>query len=150
MLLQKQPNPYSCTATSWAMVLGIPVTKLFVELGHDGGEICRPDQPEPKNRRGFHPQELIRITGGYAVTPIELFPVLNGLTLDQMNNWWYFRHIIKCCRGVIEGQGHHCKHAVAFERGLIYDPAGEIYKYSRKECERRDFYTQCAWRFYDL
>ena len=151
MILQKQPNGWSCAPTAWAMAFNVPVTTIIQALGHDGGLIQWPDKPEPKCRKGFHFQEFVRIalTHCNAVTPVELFPVLDDVALIFDDNWNFFNNIIQTSRGVIEGQGHFCKHAVAYEYGLIYDPAGEIYPYSREACEQRDFYSQCAWRLTD-
>ena len=151
MRLTCQPNLWTCTPTSFAMVFGTPLKQVLESIGHDGSKIEWPDEPEPKCRRGFHPQELVRLAHdlGYSATPIELFPVLNNISVVQEDYWadtWsYFYSIIQNNTGVIEGQGHRCRHCVAYCNGYIYDPMGEIYPYSREACESRDFYTQCAW-----
>ena len=152
MILQRQPNSWSCAPTAWAMAFNCPVEEVIRELGHDGSRVQWPDEPEPKRRRGFHSQEFVRLAlkHNYSVMPIELFPVLNDLTLEWGDNFEYFKNIIRSSFGVIEGQGHRCKHAVAYDHGLVYDPAGRVYPYSKKECEAQDFYTQCAWRFHEV
>jgi len=148
MILQRQPNLWTCTPTAWAMAIPLSLEQVLKEIGHDGSKIQRPDEPEPRCRRGFHPQELVRVAlkHGRSVTYVELFPVLNGLVLDQLDNWNYFKHLIQTSYGVIDGQGYCCNHSVAYSFGLIYDPAGEIYLYSKEACEKRGFFTQCLWR----
>jgi hypothetical protein len=143
------------------MALSLPVEQIIKELRHDGSEIRWPNEPEPKCRQGFHPQELVYIAlqHNYASVPIELFPVLNDWPIDfgdssdvdRRWHWSRFRHTIATCFGIIEGQSSKLlKHAVAYDRGVIYDPAGVIYDYSKEACEFNDFYTLCAWRLYAI
>ena len=46
------------------------------------------------------------------------------------DNWARFTRVIQHSRGVIEGVGRHCGHAVAYEHGRIFDPDGHEYDYS--------------------
>jgi hypothetical protein len=153
MRLQIKPQRHLCLPTSFAMALDIPVAALLDEVGHDGSEIVFPDLPEPSCRRGFHVQELIDVAlrRRFAVTPVELFPVLahtdtRHRTL-RLDNWWRFESVLRNSRGVLDGTGCHCGHAVAYDHGHIFDPDGRDYDYSRGACEARNFFTRCAWRF---
>jgi len=140
---------------AFAMALEIPVGELLEELGHDGSELVFPNLPEPACRRGFHIQELVHVAlrRGFALTPVELFPVLESADGKQTqailyrdNNWKRFADILTASRGVIDGAGFRFRHMVAYDRGRIFDPKGHIYDYTRIACEARQFYTRCAWR----
>src|SRR5688572_18522714 len=89
MNLQVKPNPWSCSITAFAMAIDRPVQELVDLIGHDGSEVVFKGYPEPTNRRGFHFQECIEacLHLGFAVTPIELFPVLQSTA----NSKGYFR-----------------------------------------------------------
>ena len=78
MRLLRKPERWMCLPTSFAMVLDLPLSAIFDEIGHDGSQIIWPDLPEPTCRRGFHPQELIHVclNHGHAATRVELYPVL--------------------------------------------------------------------------
>ena len=170
LTLQVKPERWTCIATSFAMVLGIPVSEFIQDLGHNGSSIIWPSHPEPNCRRGHHIQECIAVcvNRGYAVTPIELFPTILrpplfvktaalGPTEVELSkpvlfggepdfNWVRFVELIKNSEGVLTGYGRTCHHAVANSYGRIYDPDGEQYEYSREACEQRHFYTQCLWK----
>jgi len=155
MLLQLKPERWMCVPTAFAMALDVPVADLLAAVGHDGSKITFPGLPEPTCRRGFHIQELIAValSRGFAVTPVELFPViasadgrLTHTVLYPDNNWRRFTDAIRHSRGVIEGGGIRCGHTVAYDHGRIYDPDGPVYDYSRIACEGHQFYTRCAWR----
>ena len=146
------------------MVLDIPVADFFGLIGHDGSQIAFPVLPDPMARRGLHIQECIAacVRLGYAVTPIELFPVIrptlaNGhaphkedlvvlFGEDELANWKRFEQTIKTSTGVLEGIGRRCLHAVAYDRGTIFDPDGDQYAYSHPACESRGFHPRRAWR----
>jgi len=94
---------------------------------------------------------------GYAVTPIELFPAIQSTTPGENNiavlfgddesaNWHRFKQAIKTSTGVLEGIGRRCLHAVAYDRGTIFDPDGDQYAYSHPACESRGFHPRRAWR----
>jgi hypothetical protein len=167
MELQIKPNRWSCTPTAFAMVLGVPVSRLLEWTGHDGSEQLFAGLPQPACRRGHHIQELIEVCLrlGYSVTPIELFPQIaatpqrtGGLILPEHRaevvifgnspdvNWRRFDSAISTGRGVITGMGRNCGHAVAYDYGTIYDPDGRWYDYCREACECRGFHVQCAWQ----
>jgi len=159
MRLQTKPNPWSCIGTAFAMVLDIPVADLFGLVGHDGSEIAFPALPDPMARRGLHIQECINasVKLGYAVTPVELFPVIRATTPsaeeivvffgdDGLANWQRFEQTIRGSAGVRDGTGRQCFHAVAYDDGTIFDPDGDEYTYSRAACESRIFHPRRAWR----
>ena len=150
MLLQRKPSRWTCLPVSFAMALGIAVEDIFEELGHDGSLIQWPDLPEPMCRRGFHIQEMIHIAlrRGFAVTPFELAPVLaiydKRYYFDA--KWTAFADQVADSIGVLEGEGVHTRHAVAYYYGQIFDPDNGVYPYSKDACEERHFYANCAWR----
>ena len=154
MRLQRQPNRWSCLPTAFAMALDIPVQTFLGYLGHDGSEVVFPTESEPACRRGFHVQKCIDVALrlGYAVTPIELFPqhapALDvtpvTITFGQPNER-RFAAFIDAGRGVITGVSGNHGHAVAYEHGYIYDPAGHVYRYSLAACESHGLIGNCLW-----
>ncbi len=145
------------------MVLDIPVADFFGLAGHDGSQKAFPMLPDPMARRGLQIQECIAacLELGYAVTPIELFPVIrptstNGhepcqnlvvlLGDDESANWRRFEDTFEGSTGVLEGVGRRCLHAVAYDHGTIFDPDGDGHPYSRRACESRGFRPRRAWR----
>jgi len=156
MELQQRPEPWMCMPLAFAMALDMPVAELLAAIGHDGSKVVFPSLPEPLCRRCFHIQELIQvaIARGFAVTPVELFPVLQPTAAGPFqrtilypdNNWQRFAETIQASRGVIDGTGARLGHMVAYNPGRIYDPKGPVYNYSRLACEAHQFYTRCAWR----
>jgi len=156
---QRKPTPWSCIGTAFAMVLDIPVSDLYGIVGHDGSEIAFPALPDPMARRGLHIQECVAacLKLGYAVTPAELFPVIQSPTPGENNilvlfgddesaNWERFGQTITTSTGVLEGVGRRCLHAVAYHHGAIFDPDGDQYVYSGPACESRGFHLRRAWR----
>ena len=82
-----------------------------------------------------------------------MFPVLRAtpdgaehVVAYPDDNWVRFTRVIEHSRGVIEGVGRRCGHAVAYEHGHIFDPDGYEYDYSREACQQRGFLTQHLWR----
>ena len=159
MRLQTKPNPWSCVGSAFAMVLDIFTADFFGLVGHDGSQIAFPMVPDPMARRGLHIQECIAtcVKLGYAVTPVELFPVIRATPPheedivvlfgdDEAANWHRFEETIKTSTGVLEGIGRRCLHAVAYDRGTIFDPDGDQYVYSHPACKSRGFHPRRAWR----
>ena len=151
MQLLLKPNGWTCLATSFAMALDVSYKELFARIGHDGSQILA-QYCDPYQRRGHHIQECIEaaLTLGYSVTPVELFPVLSspiwGNHVVEFDcNWERFERHAHENRGVITGAGVSCGHAVAFDRGHVYDPDGWVYAFSKERCEQRRFYPQCLW-----
>jgi len=156
MELQQRPEPWMCMPLSFAMALDMPVGDLLAAIGHDGSEIVFPSLPDPLCRRCFHVQEPIQValSRGLAVTPVELFPVLQPTEVGPFHktvlytdgNWRRFEAVIQASRGVIDGTGARFGHTVAYDHGRIYDPRGPVYDFSRLACEAHHFYARCAWR----
>ena len=69
------------------MVLDIPTADFFGIVRHDGSQKAFPMLPDPMSRRGLHIQECIAacLKLGYAVTPVELFPVIRATLLEGQN-----------------------------------------------------------------
>jgi hypothetical protein len=161
MHLQLKPNRWSCLLTSFAMAFDIPVRELCNLVGHDGSQVLWPGLPEPTRRRGFHPHEftLVALRRGWAVTPLELVPAMHPTKEAAVEpvlyggsgrtsypaNWSIFTNLIHTSLGVITGVGRKSGHAVAYDRGQIYDPDGSAYEYTRAAAETRGFYTHCLW-----
>ena len=155
------------------MALDMPAADLLEQIGGGWKTHAFENLPVPYCYRGVHIQELILIAleQGYAVTPIELFPqtsspkaidpvthkayhdvtVFHGETEEV--NWRIFNNTVLTCFGIITGriapnmtrfQRHH---AVAFNKGTIFDPSSGAFLYSVRKCELRYFYSNTAWRF---
>lgn len=128
----KSPNRWSCLATSFAMVLDVPLEELIEEIGHDGSEVIFPDLPEPLRRRAFHVQELIdcAIRRGVSVTPIEGLPAASPdsrhtITLPQRDPSRRLRDYLVFHKGVLTGLSQSGNpHAVAWlgDDRCYYDP----------------------------
>lgn len=173
MKLQRSPEPGLCILTAFAMALNMPAEELLTRIGDGWKTLAFPNLPMPQCWRGIHVQELILVAleKGFAVTPIELFPqgappqAIDPVTrkayrdvvifhgADEQANWDIFNNIVMFCSGVITGQispgmtRYQRGHAVAFERGAIFDPSTDAFLYSAHECESRNFYSNTAWRF---
>lgn len=164
MKLQKQPTRWSCAPTAFAMAMDLDVAYLMEVVGHDGGEIIFPDLPEPMCRRGFHVSELTNaaLLLGYSATPVELFPSVQStplpshpsrdFTIEYMaGNWTTFQHHIRVSAGVLECRTiGAAQHAVAYSTGMIFNPSGIIFPYSRDNCESRGLFTFRLWRIESL
>lgn len=158
MQLQIKPTPWSCLATSFAMALDIPLEKFFEYVGHDGSRIVT-SLPEPGNRAGIHVQEAIDVCWllGRTATPFELMPQSINRPGDPARlisfgepfpneNWFRFNTHLASGRGVLECQGRKWGHAVAFDRGRIFDPDGHEHDYSRELLEARGLFMTRLWR----
>ena len=142
MRRQQQPNSWSCLATSFAMVLDIPLKQLIEECGHDGSAIHWPSLGNPFCRRGFHIQELIRIAynHGVGMVPFEAKPTSRppmddrAISVNVADIWEIMEGNIgvligeTCC-----GNGH----AMAWNGRRVFDPSGIIT--SRYDLHNRDF-----------
>ncbi len=171
MKLQRTPARGLCILASFAMALNVPAQELLDRIGDEWQTLAFPGLPVPYCWRGVHIQELILLAleYGYAVTPIELLPqttspqilnprtrqpyrkvvVLRGETEEA--NWRVFRRTIMDCSGVLTGAltllRFNRGHAVAFEKGVIFDPDNDAFMYSTQQCETRNFFANCIWRF---
>ena len=143
---------WECMSYSFCMALGMTPAEFYATIGHNGSDIIFPGLPDPMCRRGVHVNECVHVALwlGYSVTPFQLVPVIaanNGRRTFVMDPLLGpFDHWINTTRGVLEGDSHSCRHAVAYDRGMIYDPdGGEPYPWSIQECESRGFYGKQLW-----
>ena len=139
MIQQIQPNLWSCLPTAFAMVMDYPVSVIIQSLGHDGSKIIPlwEHLPSPRNRQGFHIQELIRLAvkAGWAVTPIEAEPTSEvdgklmplGLYVPNLSEMFVERWMLGTT-GVVTGQAiaSGMRHAVAWNMDGILDPSGVL------------------------
>jgi hypothetical protein len=72
MLIQKQPNSWSCVLTAFANALDIDQNELIKSLGHDGSKIIFPDHPDFYNRQGFDPREFVYYAAERDITIVQL------------------------------------------------------------------------------
>lgn len=137
MILQRQPNAWSCILCAVAMALDEGWRKLIGEIGHDGSEIVLPTLPDPARRRGFHLQELIPLAlkRGFAVTPLEALPYStpdgkSEFPVDfKIKPEKRFQLYMVHSRGILTGLAHQWRHAVAWNGEKIYDSRGLIYPF---------------------
>jgi hypothetical protein len=69
----RQPNGWSCMATSFAMVLDTTVEEIFKYTGHDGSAVAFPSLNDPHCRRGHTLYEMVHfaLTKGKAIVPFQ-------------------------------------------------------------------------------
>lgn len=131
MKLQKQPNNWSCVPTAFAMVLDIPVEEIILKIGHDGSRITYPTYPEPNCRLGFSPHELFTVCLelGYACTPImKEYPLGIDDGVPVVRAPFIMDELMRTYSGVLCGlTPRENRHAVAWDRSMIFDPAGIKY-----------------------
>jgi hypothetical protein len=154
MKLQASPNKYSCVAAAFAMVLELPVRKIFGILRHDGSEMVFKNGQSA----GFNPHECIIILAayGYTCTPFEVniistnadnesYLVTMGLTEDQRRQ--RVLNIMKGKRGVVIGINHVGNgHAMAWNGSYFFDPAGLMGSaFSGEDLETSGFRVDCFW-----
>jgi hypothetical protein len=58
MIVQKQPNNWSCLVTAFAIICELPVEELIKRIGHDGSKVVA---ISPPYECGFHIQEIIDV-----------------------------------------------------------------------------------------
>jgi hypothetical protein len=153
MKFQSQPNMWSCSVTSAAMVMDEPVHDLIARIGHDGGEVVFPHLSEPMCRAGFASQEIIdaALAAGWSMTPIEAKPQCtpNGPDVrdvfpeskikERMDD--YFKRY----SGLVAGEridGRYW-HNVAWdcEKQLWLDPSGPILPRERSPIKVAEFWV---------
>lgn len=173
MKLQTSPGNGLCVLASFAMALDMSTRDLqrAIDSECEGAGDYQlevfPGLREPYCWRGYHVQQFIRyaVSRGLAVTPIELFPAVAAplcgdtrvahpiyVTPDATRtSWEMFQQTILTSSGILTGFFSHQHsvirgHAVAYEKGIIFDPRGAEFNYSKESCEARHFYANCAWR----
>ena len=123
------PKPWGCLVAAFASVLDLSYDAVVGYIGHDGSEVIWSTKPEPMNRRGFHPQELIRVAYmlGYSVTEIQRVMLSAPTPNDRIytcENPYFQSALIQV--GVIYGIGEKLRHAVASNGSEVWDPKGRI------------------------
>lgn len=120
------------------MALEIEVAAVIGWIGHGGSEITHAGMPEPLNRRGFHPQEIIEmcLCDNIAVTPIDLYPCaissarVSGVKMFDIRNeagpQRFLRHLLNSY-GWLDvrtrtGLGHALAYEGATQHATIGDP----------------------------
>lgn len=162
--LNQKKNSWSCLPIAFATALNIPTEAILIWLGHDGSEVVLAGLPEPLNRRGFHPQELIAfcLESNIAVTQVDLIPSGAGskneihprkFTIgkeDPIAN--FHRHLFNS-KGVLgcrkmAGLGHALSYVGHRNHAIIKDPGtSEVFEYkSLEDCEKRNLYLTNLWR----
>ena len=120
MILQRQPNPFTCLLTSFGMLIGVDASVLINEVGHDGsGELP-----------GHHPQEMLALCEerGFAITQYDLIPVSKKGDVE-VPVW----NPGTCQKRFIHLVQHHCcvmtgldpdsnPHAWAWDKTRVFDP----------------------------
>ncbi len=149
MILQRNPNAWSCLPTSFAMVIDEPVDWFIDAIGHDGSA-----EPYgiPGLKIGFHVQECIDAVWclGYSCTPIEYAPTLipyESGPVKEVNHTYFndvrFRKYLETSIGVICGKVTGRKiagHAVAWDGKQVFDSRGYTYLLGE-----HDFVPMCLW-----
>jgi hypothetical protein len=121
-----KPPSWSCLVQAWAKVVRWPYWAVVRAIGHDGSEIVWPDQPEPFNRRAFHPQELIYLGDrlGFVCTTFEPQPLLESgqppVVITSLHG--AFKEIVDNSEGVFTGTRQDgLRHAIAWINGEVQD-----------------------------
>ncbi|MFA5344693.1 MAG: hypothetical protein WC315_00225 [Candidatus Omnitrophota bacterium] len=153
MLLQVNPNSWSCMAAAFSTALGIRFADFIKLMGHDGS-----GQPYEDKRfhRGFHIQECIDLClmTGFACTEIQCYygskPFVESIesvpVYPLKDCEFRFQHYLrKTKRGVITGLGQCFGHAVAWDGKFIYDPRSPGYMYRFEDAVKYNFRPQTLW-----
>jgi len=161
MLSVTNPNKWSCLPAAFAAALEVDITTILGILGHDGSEITHPDFDDPLCRRGFHPQELIKmcLQDGMLVTRVELLPcavpIVDSLPkYFDIGGWDWFKEQMFNTTGVLECRTATCTgHAMAYEGhgsfAMVCDPATTEVPFTfhePKDAERRHRFITALWR----
>jgi len=152
MKLIKQPNSWSCTVAAAAMAFDYEIEEVIKWIGHDGSEVVHPGLKPPACFKGFHMQEIIDLgfLTGLSMTCIEAKPsqTPDGEHIHDITKWgtfWFncvqrFEFYVDNNKGILIGKARKFWHAVAFEKGIIFDPRGRIYPYG--DCE---LFVESLW-----
>ncbi|MEE9548725.1 MAG: hypothetical protein V3V68_05155 [Nitrosomonadaceae bacterium] len=151
MKLIKQPNSWSCMAAAAAMAFDCEIIDITERVGHKGNEVVHHGLKPPACFKGFHIQEITDVGWvlGYSMTCIDAQPVQtpDGKLEYDITKWGLFdnceqrfEHYIDFNSGILIGKARKYWHAVAFDKGTIYDPRGRIY--SIDDC---DLSIQSLW-----
>ena len=160
MIPQQNPNAWSCLPTAFAISRGVELERWLDYVGHDGSEIVRAGLPDPICRKGFHPNEMIRICLLHyeAVTRIELVGQATpggqyDPTTFDFGGWPEFERHLFNSRGVLDartavGLGHAMAYEGHGDHAIICDPAnGLTFQFREaKDAEKRDRFITALWR----
>jgi hypothetical protein len=151
MNLIKQPNAWTCCATSYAMLMKREVHEVFNIAKHDGSEVMFTELQDPARRRGHSPWEFVEhaLKCGFALTYIpvvmqlqhQVTPVHRSTgskitTVSTERELWsrdkgmqtfvrYRKQFDLLLMG--ENRQGHCHHAAwCSKRKVVYDPVGRI------------------------
>jgi hypothetical protein len=134
MILQNQPNRWSCLPTSLAMLSDKSFNEIIALIGHDGSEIVFKDLPEPQCRRSFLIEEIQYITPTLGFVLVPYFPGVVYKPQEKLSIQVDFPQLgAKMMErdGIIFGypMGRTLGHVVAWSalEALIYDPNGTKY-----------------------
>lgn len=133
----RQPNGWSCVATSFAMVLDTSVEEIFEYTGHDGSAIVFPGLNDPHCRRGHTVYEMIQFAlhCGIGVIPMSTKYAHTSLISGQeivvdvapeiIEDLYAQEHMVMLGT-VPSGTGH----AISWnsETQVFLDPNGSTYK----------------------
>ncbi len=120
----RKPERWLCMAAAWSMALDISLRRFFDIVGHDGGEIIFPGNLPPTDRRGHLSQECVRAAWSLGKTATQFDPATNidgPCGRSRIIRLLDFTDFLHAERGVVIGTTPTW-HAVAFERGVFYDP----------------------------
>jgi len=128
MLIQRQPNRWSCFPTAFAMLMDIEVKELIEVIGHDGSEIIFPDLPEPYRRRGFDYTEtmIACLDFGFVASPLFIEHEYglghpNSIMINHKDK--IIKEVLPEFHGVACGKINNKFHALAWN-GEYHDPSG--------------------------
>lgn len=151
MKLIKQPNSWSCTVVAAAMAFDCSIELLIDLIGHDGSKVIHYGLAPPACFKGFHIQEIVDVglSIDFNMTCIEAQPsqTPDGKHVYDITKWSNFNdceqrfewYINEHC-GILLGKARKFRHAVAFDKGTIYDPRGRIYN-----CDDCDLILESLW-----
>ena len=152
MKLIKQPNSWSCMVAAAAMAFDCEIVDIIKRVGHDGNEVIHYGLKPPMCFKGFHIQEIVdvgRIHFDFSMTLIESAPsqTPDGIHIHDITKWGLFdnnQQRFECYlaynQGILIGKARKYWHAVAFDKGTIYDPRGRIYNID--DC---DLFLESLW-----
>lgn len=133
----KQPNKWSCSIASLAMLLDLSFDQVIQEIGHDGSELWWSDDPRPQ--RAFSIQELIDVAlrHGIALIQIDGCPATSDSKGDRPRPIFpdsfetrLMSHM-EGNKGLVTGYYAPDKfHMVAWDGSKVHDPMdGRVYSF---------------------
>ena len=151
MKLIKQPNSWSCMVAAAAMAFDCEIVDIIERVGHDGNEVIHYGLSPPACFKGFHIQEIVGVglLFGFSMTLIESAPsqTPDGVHVYDITKWGAFKnnkqrfeYYLAYNQGILIGKARKYMHAVAFDKGTIYDPRGRVY--SIDNC---DLFLESLW-----